>query len=193
MADLQTSLLKINHLLGLDKLEPREKNILLAGGAVLFCILLANFIVEPYLDARKKLTGSITAQEKALIDIRLLQQTYKSLKNEEGGIREKLKQRPQGFTLFNFLDRQTETAKIKANVKYMKPSTVDNDGEFTESIVEMKIEDIGLAALTKYLELIESEINVVSIRRLSIQRNDKAKGKLDVILQVVTFDVPLKT
>ena len=193
VADLQKSLTNIKSFLGLDRLEPREKNILMAGGIVLVCILIANFIVEPYLEARKKLTGSIAAQEKALVEIRLLQETYGELKNEEGGIRERLQQRPQGFTLFNFLDRQTETAKIKANVKYMKPSTVDNEGEFSESIVEMKIEDIALGPLTKYLELIESESNVVSVRRLSIQRNDKVKGKLDVILQVVTFDTQNKT
>ena len=193
MADLQNSLTRIKGFLGLDKLEPREKNILVVGGIVLVCILIANFIVEPYLEARKKLTGSIAAQEKALIEIKLLQETYKELKNEEGGIKERLQQRPQGFTLFNFLDRQTETAKIKSNVKYMKPSTVENEGEFSESIVEMKIEDIGLAPLTKYLELIESESNVVSIRRLSIQQNDKVIGKLDVILQVVTFDNSEKT
>ena len=57
----------------------------------------------------------------------------------------------------------------------------------------MKIEDIGLAPLTKYLELIESEPNVVSVRRLSIQQNDKVKGQLDVILQVVTFKRPENT
>jgi hypothetical protein len=45
-----------------------------------------------------------------------------------------------------------------------------------------------LEALVGFLRLIESEQNVVFIRRISIQESGNEPGYLDSILQVVTFE-----
>ena len=69
----------------------------------------------------------------------------------------------------------------------MKPSTVDGD-ELNEAMVEMKLQQITLSDLIGFIRLIESEEDVVFIKRFSIQESGDAQGFFDSILQIVTFE-----
>jgi hypothetical protein len=70
----------------------------------------------------------------------------------------------------------------------MKPSTTEgSDTELTESMVEMKIQEIPLEQLVNFLQAIESPENVVSIKRISLQQSGQQNNALDAILQIVTF------
>ena len=69
----------------------------------------------------------------------------------------------------------------------MKPSTIDGD-ELNEAMVEMKLQQIPLIDLVAFLRLVESDKNVVFIRRFSIQESGDRQGYFDAILQIVTFE-----
>ena len=98
-------------------------------------------------------------------------------------------ERSPGFTLFTFLDKQVTEAQVKKQIKYMKPSTEEGDDNLNESMVEMKLQRITLNALVSFIMLVESEENVVSIRRISVQESGNEQGYLDVILQIITFEL----
>ena len=117
-----------------------------------------------------------------------MQQNYLALKSEEGTIQAKIDERASDFTLFTFLDRQASGAKVKKQIKYMKPSTVEGEDELDEAMVEMKFQRITLKALVGFLRLVESEENVVFIRRFTIQESGDEQGYFDSILQIVTFE-----
>jgi hypothetical protein len=51
----------------------------------------------------------------------------------------------------------------------------------------MKLEAITLQQLIGYLYRIESPVDVVSIKRISIKENKRKSGHIDAILQVLTF------
>jgi hypothetical protein len=69
----------------------------------------------------------------------------------------------------------------------MKPSTVVGD-ELNEAMVEMKLQQITLNDLVGFLRLVESDENVVFIRRFSVQESGDKQGYFDSILQIVTFE-----
>lgn len=172
---------------GFDKLEKREKIIVLLGIAFIVLFFALQFGLFPYLDAKKKVENSITKRKDDLIQLQLLQQEHRGLKADEGGIKTQLQKRPSNFSLFSFLDNQATETEIKEFISYMKPSTSDGAGGLQESLVEMKLQRITLEKLVQYLQKIESPENVVSIRRVSIQESGKEKGLLEVVLQIVTF------
>lgn len=178
---------KIRAKSGVDQLSAREKLVLAAGLLFLFGFLLFQFFVFPYMDARKQLLRSIQRAEGELVEMQLLQQEYGELRQQEGGIKAHLAKRPKDFTLFTFLDQQAAGAEVKQQIVYMKPSAVEGEGEFSESLVEIKLKDVDLEHLVQFMKMIESEIFVVSIRRLSVQTSTKEQGLLDAILQIVTF------
>ena len=51
----------------------------------------------------------------------------------------------------------------------------------------MKMQETTLEGLVRFLKMVESTENVVSLRRISIQESSKADGYLDVTMQIVTF------
>ncbi|MFW2367397.1 MAG: type II secretion system protein GspM [Desulforhopalus sp.] len=175
--------------LGLDKLNSREKWVLGGGVAFVLGFIVLQLVINPVVDARSKLQKSITRKEQELVDIKLLQQEHLALKNEEGTIQARIQQRGGGFTLFTFLDRQADKAKVKKQIQYMKPSTSEGDDVLDETMVEMKLQQVTLESLVNFLRLVESEKNVVFIRRLSIQESGDKQGYLDSIMQIVTFEL----
>ena len=175
------------HKSGVDKLSSREKWAVFGGIGFVLCFLVVQLVVAPVLDARSNLQKSIARKKQELIEIKNLQQEYRTLKSKEGTIQARINQRGPGFTLFTFLDQQANEAKVKKQIKYMKPSTVDGD-ELNEAMVEMKLQQIPLRDLIDFIRLIESEENVVFIKRFSIQESSDVQGFFDAILQVVTFE-----
>lgn len=172
---------------GIEKLSSREKWVLFAGIAFVFCFLMLQLVVFPVLDAQNNLKQSIARKKQDLIEIKALQQEYRTLKSEEGTIQTRIEQRGSGFTLFTFLDQQAAEANVKKQIKYMKPSTVEGE-ELNEAMVEMKLQQISLKDLVTFLRLVESEDNVVFIRRFSIQESGDEQGYFDSILQIATFE-----
>ena len=172
---------------GIEKLDSRERWVLFGGMGFVFCFLVLQLVILPVLDAQSNLKKSIERKKQELTKIRELQQDYRTLKSEEGTIQARINQRGSGFTLFTFLDRQANEAKVKKQIKYMKPSMVDGD-ELNEAMVEMKLQQITLSALVAFIRLVESEENVVFIRRFSIQESGDTQGYFDSILQIVTFE-----
>ena len=116
-----------------------------------------------------------------------MRQDYLLVKKEEGGIKERLAKRAKNFALFSFVDQQAEQAKVKGKIKYMKPTLLEGEGALRESQVEMKLQEATLPELVVFLKYIESNENVVSLRRISIQESGKEQGYLDVVMQIVTF------
>ncbi len=173
--------------LGIEKLDSREKWVLFGGIGFVLCFLLLQLVILPVLDARSKLEKSIAREKQDLIEIKALQQEYRTLKSQEGTIQARINERGSGFTLFTFLDQQANEAKVKKQIKYMKPSTIQGD-ELNEAMVEMKLQQITLTDLVNFLRLVESEKNVVFIRRISIQESGDTQGYFDSILQIVTFE-----
>ena len=173
---------------GIAQLSTREQWVVWVGGIFIVCFTVLQLAIIPFFEARGKLQESITRKEQELITIKGLQQDFQKLKSAEGTIKERITQRPAGFTLFTFLDQQAEKAMVKRQINYMKPSKVEGDANLNETMVEIKLQQITLEALVGYLRLVESEKNVVFIRRISIQESANDKGYLDVIMQIVTFE-----
>jgi hypothetical protein len=184
---IEQYILKYRERSGFDKLERRERLMILFGLFFLVGFFILQFGVGPYLEAGRKLDASIANREADITELQVLQQEYRDLQAEAGGIKEQLTKRAPDFSLFSFLDKQAAAAGVKEFIGYMKPSTSEGDGDLLESLVEMKLQQITLEKLVGFLQLIESPENVVSIKRISIQESGKEKGLLEVIIQIVTF------
>jgi general secretion pathway protein M len=173
---------------GFDNLEPRERLVIYGGIVILLCFVFLQLVITPYVTASKNLDRSLANRRADIVELKLLQQEYHNLQEQAGGIRKQLETRTPNFSLFSFLDNQASAAAVKDFISYMKPSSVENsEGDLLESLVEMKLQEIGLKQLVDFLQRIESPENVVSIKRMSVQESGKQENSLDVIIQIVTF------
>lgn len=173
---------------GINNLEYRERLVLIGGVGFLICFMLFRFTIIPFINTKNSLEQSTERKREELIKINELQQEYFTLKEEEGTIQAMINERGPQFSLFTFLDQQAERVKVKKQIQYMKPSTIEGEDTLNETMVEMKFQLISLEALVGFLRLVESKKNVVFVRRISIQENGTEQGYLDAILQILTFE-----
>jgi len=172
------------------KLNKRERYAIAAAAAIIGLFLIATFIVEPFfsgLDQRKR---NLQAKAVMLEEMRRLQSEYGTLTEKAEVSKSRFSQRQKGFTLFSFLDRLAGDAGIKDRISYMKPSKkVQKDSRYKVSQVEMKLEDITLEQLTKFLYGVETSKNMVDINKLAISKTEKTQGLINAVLQVETIEI----
>lgn len=185
--ELKTRLRQIWDKSGVDRLSPRERWMVLGGGVFIVGFFIFQFVWTPYFEERDKIRKSIVTKETDLRIIKELSREHLALKAEEGTIQSRLDSRDKRFTLFTFLDEQSGKAGVKKQIQYMKPSLIEDSDQFNQSVVELKLEKVSLKSLVDFLLLIESEVNVVFIKRISIQESGDSEGYLDSLLQLVTF------
>lgn len=169
------------------KFERREKIFVGLAACAVAVFLVFQFIVFPFLDKRKVLIRAVNTKKQALQEMGALRSTYLAYKKGDEGLSDRLRSRPERFTLFSFLEAAARKGGIKDHIKYMQPSGSEGTGPFSESMVEMKLDQVTLNQLVSYLYLIESPEDVVRVKRISIKDNKSMPGYLDAILQVFTF------
>lgn len=190
---LEALLTKAQKLIQSYQLEKREKIVLFCGIIFISVFLITELLIQPYFNNRALLIRSIAQQQENLISIKQLQKQYLQQQRNQNTILLKLQQRSNDFSLFAFLEAQSKRAKIKKQIKYMKPSTIKTDDRHNldQIIVEMKFIDISLRKLLYFLQLIESDKQIVFIKKITIHDTD-SPGLLDVTAQIATFNLKKK-
>ncbi len=173
---------------GFDRLGKREKIFISAGTVFVVCFIVFQGIISPYLEARQTLERSLMRKEQEVLDMAILQKEYLELKSRQSGVVEKLKLRNPQFSLFSYLEKQASAVKVKDRVTYMKPSNTELDDGYLESVVEMKMEEVTLTQLVDFLVQVESEEDVVVIKRIAIQKNKRTDDLLDVVISIFTIE-----
>lgn len=171
----------------------REKNAVIIGGISLAFFLLLQFIFFPLVENREKMKKNVVTRQRQLGEMEQMQQRYDLFSQKSNSIASQLNERISGFSLFSFLEQNADDIKIKERIAYMKPSELTADEVLKQSMVEMKLQAISLKQLVAFLKTTESPQNLVGIKRITIQENNKEEGTLDVILQIVSVDKVVST
>jgi len=172
---------------GWQRLDRREKVMVAGLGVFVFVFLLYTLFFGPLLTSRADLQKSLVQKDAQLQEIRKMQQEYRLLQTQSTDIKSRIGRRPKDFTLFSFIEQQAAKTRVKKNIKYMKPSEVEREGDLQESRVDMKLQEITTENLVAFLERLESEENVIYVNRLSIKEHGKEAGYLNAVIQVLTF------
>lgn len=170
------------------QLSAKDRRALLICAGLLVVFALLHFILLPLIDGRKRLEKGILSREKALAEMQALQTEIRQLNRQNSSLGERVARRSPAFSLFSFLEKGGEQAKVRENIAYIKPSdTVSSEGGLEEVAVEMKVQAVPLDRLVAFLELIESPENLVEVERISILTNKKEQGGLDAVMRVVSL------
>jgi general secretion pathway protein M len=179
----------IKKYLNLKKLNRREKYIIYAAGCLVGLLIIVQLVVTPFFENRKQMQRSLQTKKVEFEEMRRLQAEHQVLQEKSQLSKVRFGKREKGFTLFSFLDQLAGQAGIKDRISYMKPSkTVQKNSNYKISRVEMKLDDITLEQLTKYLYGVETSKNMVMVKKVSISKQEKKQGLINVILQVETVE-----
>ncbi len=172
-----------------DRLSKRQQLALYIGGGVVLVLLIVQFLVLPFFEAKKAVRQAIRNNEKILGDITLLAKEQGVLKRRVDRIQQALASRPPNFALFSQLEKVAGDAGVKSNIKNINATKGMISGPYEEMPVEIRLEKVTLKQLTDFLYLLEAPQDLIRIKKISIGKMKESPEYLVAQIQVTTFQM----
>jgi hypothetical protein len=170
-----------------DQLTKSQKLTVTAGLVLAGAILLIQFAVVPYIEARQNVRRAIAANEKVLRELGLLGAEYGVLRQRSEEIRRVIERRPPGFALISYLEKRAGEAAVKTNIRSMNPLPSASAGTYEETAVEMKMDKLTMKQLTDFFYLAESPEEMIRVRRISLVKMKESPEYLSALIQMFTY------
>ena len=166
------------------KLSKRDKNLLFFTAIILTVFLIYSFVLNPIAEKNAVNKKKIRQKQIEIAELKYMQSDFNFLKEKQLSSKDRYSKRDANFTLFAFLDNLAGRTGIKPYISYMKPSSfVDNKTKARISSVEMKVKNITMKKLFKYLYMIETSDNIISITKFSVTKKRRTDIKISAIIE----------
>ncbi|MEK6776550.1 MAG: type II secretion system protein GspM [bacterium] len=167
-------------------LSTREQRVLLLGCIFLSVLALYTLVISPMFQKNELINIKIQKKKAELSEMNRLQS---SVVQDRGGmerIKKIIEQRGQGFSVFSYLEQLATKAEVKDKILYIRPQRETPVGQFLESLAEIKLNNINLEELTRFLYQIESSEDLLYIKNLKMTTG-KDQNALEATLSVGTL------
>ena len=146
------------------KLEERDKKFLIFGGIAAAVILLYALVLSPLTADLSRKRELIPKKEKDLVEIKALRTEYTEIQRQlQQAQAEAAKRGP----VLTEIENLTKRANLNSKIVSLKPQTGVQTAGFTESIVEVKLENITLYDIVNYIYMLEKD--TLRVRKLQFK------------------------
>ena len=91
------------------------------------------------------------------------------------------------FSLFAYLEKKASKANVRGRIKQMNSSKGIQSASMEESLIDMKLEKITVKQLTDFLFYVESPADLVSVKKITINKMKESPEYLNAQLQISSF------
>lgn len=151
----------------------------LAGGWALFAIA-----VRPAIERTKTLRRVTSEKQDELEKLRARSNEYISLRNNLDKVRTKIASQEKGFELLSFLESLIRKQDLSQKVATMKQQVLKVGAGYSETIVEIRLENLTLKQLVDFLRNVESSNVLARTRSLYIKKNLTNTELLDSVVEI---------
>lgn len=153
------------------KLEARDKKFLIFGGAAAAVILLYAFVLSPLTADLSRKRDLIPKKEKDLVEMKALRTEFTEIQKQLLQAQAEASRRGPVLTE---IENLTKRANLNTKIVSLKPQAGVQTAGFTESIVEIKLDNITLYDIVNYVYMLEKD--TLRIRKLQFKpRYDNPK------------------
>lgn len=173
----------------IQKLSLREK--LLVGGAGLFIVLLLIyfFVISPAQERSRLLNRLIIQKEREFTELLFLREQYQRLKASEDEIVKRLSSETGKTSPFTQLEQVARKAGLRGQIEQMKPLTPISTPRYVITPVQLRLKGADLSKVVNYLYHIEDSPIPFYVKQIKIKPTARAAGRLDVTLEILTFNL----
>jgi regulator of replication initiation timing len=171
------------------RLTRREK--LLAGGLLIFAAAWSLFAVavNPAFDRIETLNRVISEKQQELEEIRAISKEYIYTNNILDNLYVTVDSQRDTFELLPFLESLIEECGLAQNLETMKRQVLQIDSNYSEIIVEVRLESLSIGRLIDFLSKIESLQARAKTKSLYIKRNILNKNLLDSVIEIYNAEL----
>ena len=166
------------------RLTRREK--ILAGGLVIFAAAWSLFAVgaRPALARIETLNRIILQKQQELEKVRARSKEYIFLRDSLDNLRTKIASQQSTFELLPFLESLIEQCGLSKKVSSMKQHVLEINSDYSETIVEVRLENLSLGNLVDFLCQVESSQALAKTKSLYIRKDATNKDLLDSVIEI---------
>jgi len=166
------------------RLTRREKLLAIALAIIIGGWSLFSFAVKPTLERTKTLHRIISEKQDELQKLRTGSKEYLSLRKNLDSVLTKVASQDKGFELLPFLESLIREHGLAKQVATMKQQVLKLGASHSETIVEIKLENLTLKQLVDFLRKIESSTVLARIKSLYIKKNLTNTDTLDSVVEI---------
>ncbi|HIE44379.1 MAG TPA: hypothetical protein EYP78_06270 [Candidatus Omnitrophica bacterium] len=157
------------------KLIPGRKWLVFSGGGLIFILLYIILFLFPTLNKITYLKRAIPEKEKQTVEMRALSREYLRIKEEVDAYKRSTSTEGKE-SIFSVLERVANNKGLSQNIYSMKPvSSSLNEGEYEEIDVQVKMRNLTLRNLSRYLYTLENPPYELSIKQLQLRKKKEGK------------------
>jgi len=168
------------------RITGRERTFVIGGACLLGALLVFQLALYPSIKRTGELERLIPRKERDLREIRMLRKEYDSLKEMRASMVQKIPANERALSPLSKLDGMIERSNLRQSIRSIKPSTSTGVGGETVT-VEVSMEKVDLAQITRFLYVAQSSHGGFRIARLAIKPRYTTPRYLDVNLQMVFY------
>ncbi|MHC4655846.1 MAG: type II secretion system protein GspM [Planctomycetota bacterium] len=166
------------------RLTRREKLLALALAFFAGACLLFAFVIKPALARTKTLRRVISEKQDELGKLRATSNEYIFLRDSLDNVRAKVASQEKGFELLPFLESLIREHGLAKKVATMKQQVLNLGPSHSETIVEVKLENLTLKQLVDFLRKVESSQVLAKTKSLYIKKNLTNTEMLDSVIEI---------
>ncbi len=171
----------------INRLNPREKVVVLGGAAVLLLILIWFALINPYLETMTGLDRRIAIQQRGLAKALQMKERIGALRQQLATVGTKQRgSRP----LFSQVESLTEQTGVREQLLSMRPQPATTQGEFRQQLVEIRLEKMSLGQLVKLLHAVEYRSGGIQVKSLRVKPRFEDPSSLDVNMILMSLEKP---
>ncbi|MBW1772727.1 MAG: type II secretion system protein M [Deltaproteobacteria bacterium] len=158
------------------------------AGLLVVGLLYYWLIISPAISQRERLISRIEKRAADLVQMKALKREWQDFQKKRDAAETRLKQKGSAFTLLSFLEALSRSVGVDKKIQYMKPLSLEVEGEIRPEGIEMVLEKIDMRELVSFLYRIEYSEKLLTIRRIKIQKSSRDKNpSLKVTLQIYAY------
>ena len=171
----------------MKKKSGREKKLVLLAGCAIIFFIIWQFALSPLINYNERIGKQIPKMKMDLLAARRLKKRYQSLDKDIQAIRARVDERREAFNPYDFLDKLARKEGIRSNLDKITSDSDDINDNYREDIVKIRLKDVALSKLVRYLYNIENSGQLLTVRELTIEPDSRDSNLLDVKFEVSTF------
>jgi len=166
----------------------RDKLLIFITIIVLVVFIIYQFVALPLSEKKR---GLITEEQKYREELKRLREVggqfveykhkYDSLKN--------MLEKKKGNSVLTYLDNMSQSAGIRENIDYIKPSGTVEDKNLIKNIVEIKVDAVVVNDLVKFMNKIENGRDGLLVYSIRLKPFFKDRSKTDAIVRIIDIDI----
>ena len=167
--------------------SPRERMILLMGGAVIAASLVFLLIVDPLLSKLETLDRQTSRKQKDIQELAMVAQAYVGKRATLTKLERRMPTADAQFSLLAFMEEATTTTQIRDRIVGMQPQNPTVLQGYQETAVDLRLDGVQLSQVLALLVAIEQAPYDVQVRHLQIKPKFDNPTNLDATLRIVTY------